>query len=188
MPKNEDYYKRSLELECLFDRGIDLERRVIMIYEPVSQELAHFVDAAMTELEAKGRSAITIRIMSDGGDVDAARAIVGRINASKRQVITEGYGSIMSAAVLILACGDKRRLSQFAVVMHHEASHYEIEGRQSQLEHYLNQAKFEEAQWAYWMAQFSNKPASFWATAGRTFDEYLTPQTCLEYGVVDEVF
>ena len=188
MPKNEDYYKRSLELECLFDRGVDLERRIIWLFEPITDELAHFLDAALTELEAKGRSKITIRVKSEGGDVDAARAIVGRIKSCKRHVVTEGYGSIMSAAVLILAAGDSRRLSKFAVVMHHEASHYELEGKQSQIKHYIRQAEFEEAQWAYWMAEFSDKSVEFWSKSGKTYDEYFTPQDCLDMGVVDEVF
>ena len=70
----------------------------------------------------RGEKAITIRLHSEGGSVYEALAIVGRIEKCKCQIITEGYGAIMSAATLILASGDKRRISRLAWFMVHESN------------------------------------------------------------------
>lgn len=188
MPRNEDYYKRSLELDCLFDRGVDLLRRVVWIVGEINDEMFMFVDASLTELEAAGRSSITIRIKSDGGDVSAARAIVGRMQASPRRIITEGYGSIMSAAVLILAAGNYRRLNRMAAVMHHEMIAQEVSGRLTELDHFVATSKREEELWAKWMSEFTNHRAEYWLDLGKHVDANLTTDQCLLLGVVDEVF
>lgn len=195
--KTEESESFSLRLQYLFDYGVDLARRVIRLTpdrvrdEHDSAELSHhhfdFIDAALSELEGINRSAITIRIFSYGGETRAALAIIGRIKNSKCKIITEGYGAIESAASLILACGDERRISRFASFMWHETQLGALDGGLAKVKADLKQAEIEDRMWCKWMSEFSNKSEEFYATQGQYIDVYWTPEKVLEMGIVDKI-
>lgn len=177
----------SLLLGYLFEDGVDFQRRAIRLTGDVDTEMFEKLDAAMTEMEAESKKAITIKIDSYGGDVYQAMAIVGRIRESKCQIVTKGYGPIMSAATLILAAGDKRYVSRHSWLMHHEAS-YETGGRHSEIKALVIQSDREERQWSEWMAEFSNQSAEFWLKTGTNTDAYFSAEQLLKYGVIDGIF
>jgi ATP-dependent protease ClpP protease subunit len=130
----------EIETDVALKYGIDLNSRVIQLVGEINDMAFCHIDTALTLMEAKGRSAVTIRIHSPGGSVYSALAIISRIRSSKCQIITEAYGSCMSAATLILAAGKKRRMGAAAIVMHHEAA-YEIGGTHTQVQQeYTNKA------------------------------------------------
>ena len=144
------------------------------------------LDAAMSEMEADSKKGITIRLHSPGGCVYEALAIVGRIKSSKCYVTIEGYGHMMSAAALILACGDKRKMSIYAFFMHHEAS-YRIEGRHGYIKAEVDQMDKEEEEWCKWMEEFTKESNSFWKEKGLHVNFYLDAKQCLKHGIVDEL-
>jgi len=138
------------------------------------------------ELESKNKT-VTIKINSPGGDTYEAMAVVGRLRSSSCRIVTEGYGHIMSAATLILACGDKRKMSEFAYFMWHEAG-YGLDGdRVSTHKATLKQVEREEKLWCDTMAKFSNKTSKFWEKTGKHIDVYYDAHELIELGVIDEV-
>jgi hypothetical protein len=46
----------------------------------------------------------------------------------------------------------------------------------------------QERQWCAWMSELSNKDAEFWYDRTYKKNFYLTPQECLDFGVIDEIF
>lgn len=176
----------GLQLEYLFDFGVNLKDRIITLTEEIEYPMFDILDAGLSLMEAASTKAITIRIKSVGGSSNDALAVVGRLKSSKCQIITEGYGEIMSAATLILACGDKRKISRCSWFMHHEAS-YAIEGRHSVMKNEVAQLEKEEKQWAKWMASFSKKDEEFWYKKGIGVNAYFTPEELLRLGVIDEI-
>lgn len=176
----------AVHLEYLFSYGVDFLTRTISISREIDEDTFHIIDSGMREMERVSRKGITILVNSYGGSVYDALAIVGRIRASTCQVTTIGYGKIMSASVLILACGDKRQMSEFATLMHHESS-YGLEGRHAQNKATIKQFEKEEQTWAEHMAKFTNEDKEFWASEGVNIDKYFTAQECKELGVVDEL-
>lgn len=182
--------KYSLKLSTLLDRGLDLENRIFKIVGDIDDIMFDYVDDCLTALEDLNKKAVTIRIHSEGGSIYSALAIVGRLKKSPCKIITEGYGSIMSAAVLILACANHRRISEYSWLMHHEASVHFEEGRSfraSELQAYLEQLKKEEIQWAKNMAKFTKKSTNFWLKEGVLIDKYFYASELLKLGVVDEI-
>lgn len=176
----------ALNLSIAFEYGVNFKERTITISTDIDESLFTLVDIALTEMEAQSKKAVTIRINSPGGDTYAAMAIVGRIKNSKCQIITEGYGHIMSAGTILLSCGDKRKVSQYAWFMHHEAS-YGVEGRHSTIKSAVNQMEKEERAWNKWMAQFTKRDEDFWNEHGIGTDAYFTPDQLIELGVADEI-
>ncbi len=176
----------AMQLEYSFDRGVNFKDRSITIVGPIEEPWFDVVDAAMSEFERSSKKkTVTVKVYSEGGSVAEAMAIVGRLRRSGCHIVTEGYGIIMSAATIILACGHRRKMSTYAQFMHHESS-YEVSGRHSEIIAYVKQAEKEERQWAQCMARFSNKTEKFWYDWGIAIDKFLTVEGCIKYGVVDE--
>ncbi len=184
--QNPDVEKRALQLQYSFEHGVDLENRIIRIGEEIDEGHFSWLDAALTELESSNRKGITIRINSPGGSVYEALAMVGRIKSSSCKITTEGYGHIMSAAIAILAAGHKRRMSEYAWFMHHEAA-YSAEGKHSDIKDLVHQCDRENVQFSLIMSQFTNQSASFWKKLSEKKEAYFTPEQCLRYEIVDEV-
>ncbi len=178
----------SLLLEYVFKHGADFQRRVLNLTGEINEDMFNLVDRTLTEMEADSRAAITIKINSPGGFCYQAMAIVGRIRESKCQIITKGYGEIMSAATLILAAGRRRKISKFSSFMWHEMSYGVDFDRHSNHKDMVLQAEKEVKLWAQWMEEFTGKPAKFWLEAGTKKDSYFTAEQLLKLGVVDELF
>lgn len=176
----------GIHLETLFTYGVNFKDRIITIKDEIDSDLFGLIDAALSEMESDSRKAITIRVNSPGGSVYDALAIVGRLKASKCKIVTEGFGHIMSAATLILACGDERRVSNYAWFMTHEAS-YAVEGKHKDIKNAVSQAEKEESQWAKWMEEFTDRDLKFWKKTSEEKDAYFSPAELMEMGVVDEV-
>ena len=112
-------------------------------------------------------------------------AIVGRLTQSKCHVITELYGKAYSAASLIFACGDHRRVSKYGWFMTHE-SYFDISGKTSDQETVIKFAKLQEQQWAEVMSGFSQKSKKFWLSKKK--DYYVGAEELKTIGVADEIF
>jgi ATP-dependent Clp protease protease subunit len=177
----------KLRLEYLFENCIDLKHRIIRITGPIGDATFEDFDVQITELEKQNpRKTITVRINSPGGSVYDALAIVGRMKASKCPIVTEGYGHIMSAATMVLAAGDKRKISKFAHFMHHKSS-YMVGGDHDSIVEEVAQMEREERLWSKWMSEMSDKSEKFWYDSAKKKNFYMSAEEALKIGVVDEI-
>lgn len=177
----------AVHLEYLFSYGVDFKARVISITDDIENGLFHVIDAGLREMEQTSRKGITIVVNSYGGSIYEALAIVGRLKSSPCQITTRGFGAVMSAATLILACGDKRLLSKYTVTMFHQPSielGFEKLGQHTSA---IQQLAAEWRTWSRWMEEFTGKDQDYWFSLGAGIDQYFTPEECLELGVVDEL-
>lgn len=177
----------EVQTDIALKYGINLPARTIQLVGEIDQNMFILIDTALTILESQSKAAVTIKINSEGGAIYDALAIVGRMKNSKCKIVTEGYGCIMSAASLVLAAGDKRKMSGFSWFMHHEGS-YDFGGTVEQHRHITRQMEREERLWAENMAKFTTCPKDYWLSQGKLGkDLYLTAAECLNFGVIDEV-
>lgn len=178
---------RKLRIETVFEHGVDIQERTVQLVGKVNIKMFRFLDAAMSILESDSRKGIVIKINSEGGNTYDAIAIVSRIRNSTCKVQTEGYGAVMSAALLILACGHKRRISEYSWAMWHEVG-YEVSGKHTEVVHFTKQTEREEYMWCEAMGKFTKMHKDFWNSIGKDKDFYIEANKCLQYGIVDEVF
>jgi len=183
------YKDDETHFQLVFEKGIDLRNRVINISTEL-EDVYDCVDAAMTEFEAKDASReVIVRLKCCGGSAHDAMAIVGRLQSSSCTIITEGFGMVMSAATIILACGNTRRISRFAEFLWHHGS---IRLPTMAADRVSDEAKAIDAYnklWSETMASFSRSPKGstrYWYNLGKK-DARLTPEQLLELGVVDEI-
>lgn len=176
-------------LETSFERGVDIQNRIIRLTEDIGEHHFDWFDAAMTILENISKRKITIKVNSYGGDVHTAMAIVDRIRESKCSMIeTRGYGKIMSASTIILAAGRRRLISKYAMFMDHESS-YQVEGNHAHVKREVEAQEALSALWCNLLQDLTKLPAEFWLKKYQGgLSVYLTPEDCLQYNIVDEVF
>lgn len=183
---NEGYL--AFIIDTLFNQGLNIEQRVITIEGEIETGYFSFLDAALSTLELLDEEApITLRISTPGGSVYDGNAIIARMEMSPCDIITEGFGHVMSMGTAILAAGDTRRISRHAVFMYH-CSSYGVADKHSQVKQFVKQAEKEEVRAAKFMAERSKKPWAWWKKLGSDTDAYLTPEELLEIGIVDEIF
>lgn len=193
MSEKEEKKEKRLErwqdrYKFFYENDVDVKSRTIRIVGEIGGMASfEFLDSALSVLESESRKAIKIKINSPGGHVYEALAMVGRMRNSSCQIITEGYGQIMSAATLLLAAGDIRKMSRYAMFMYHESS-YALRGRHSNIKEELEQMEREEDLWAMWMEELTKTSAKEWRALAHKKDLYLTAEECAAFGVVDKIF
>lgn len=177
----------TIHLDYLFKYGIDFLDRTIRISEEITEEMAFFVDVAISEMERQNGRKITLRINSLGGSVDATRAIISRMKMSKCTIVTEVVGLACSGAFYIAVAGDRRRIQAFSRMMHHSMS-YRIPYDKHPTHHHATEIAEEESkELADFVASVSKMDTDFWYTMGRDKDFYMSAEEALGYGVVDEI-
>ena len=169
-------------LECKYSKALN----TIYLQGSFGEEI-DFVefDILLSDLEVGGKD-ITIKFNSDGGCLFTAFAIAGRIIASPSTIIIEAYGSISSAAILVLAVGDIRRASKFTAFMHHAAGS-SINGSMSLMENTFKSLQLDEAKRYAALAEYTLKSADWWREKANP-DYYFGAPEALEFGLIDEIF
>jgi len=178
----------ALQLSYAFEYGVDFQSRIITITDEIKYPWFDIIDVSMTQMERESRKSITVKINSYGGDTYEAMSIVARLRESACRIVTVGYGQVLSAATLILACGDKRRFSKYGQFMHHEAVYNTGWEKHTNIKALTRQVDKEEKMWCEAMEEFSNRDARFWLTNGVHIDKYFLADELLDMGVIDEIF
>lgn len=121
--QNSDYDDFDLELS-----------RIIVLSEEVTQEITGEIinrimrindkDDRLSSLDKKYvREPIKLIINSTGGSIYDGLGIIDCIDASVTPVHTICYGSAMSMAMIILACGHVRICGRYSTIMYHEGAY-----------------------------------------------------------------
>lgn len=131
------------------------------------------------------RKPITIQIMSYGGDLYQAYALISAILASTTPVITINCGVAMSAGLLILLAGHKRFAMKYSTAMMHSGSgsasgsYEEMEASQK------NYKKLIDLMRNYIMERTTIDSKLF--NKNKTKDWYITDSEQVELGIVSKI-
>lgn len=160
----------------------------IHIIGDIDEDLFARFDHSLSQCEAKKVKTVNVILSSPGGDSTIALAFHDRIKASSCTIHIICYGRAMSAAVLILAAGDTRRMAKNAWVMVHEDTSDLVEGhmRVREATKNINQHIILENQWNNLMAASTTTSPVMWARLHKA-ETYLTAQECLNLGLIDKV-
>lgn len=163
-----------------------MEKRKINIIGSVDHDL---YSAFLEEIEALERSnkPIEIDLCSDGGDAFVAIAFFNRIRQSECEITITAYGLVASAAVLILAAGDNRRMTKDAWVMVHEEEVALEEGvRVKNAEKELKHLRRIETQWNDLLNEATGVPSDVWGKLHEV-ETYLNAEECKHLNLVMEI-
>lgn len=160
----------------------------VVLSGEVSNEMFDKLVEALSGAEVG--SNISLLLHSDGGSAAAAVAIIEYMRLlrahSSLTIDVLAIGSCQSAATLILAHGDRRRLSKETIVMVHEDSTDGFSGKVHEAETFVQHLRNAENQWNRLLAAKTNVLAEDWSVINKQ-DTYLTPEQCLAMGLIDEI-
>jgi ATP-dependent Clp protease protease subunit len=183
---------KLLKLNMTFDRGLDIDNRVIYIFDDIDGDMAENVIMSLSYLTlSEGK--ITIMLNSQGGSVSDMFAMYDAIRACDNEIVTVGIGEVCSAAALLLVAGDKRLVSRNCLFMAHQVSGgYNTDENLSTAEAQIAAVRVCWDRWAVCMAEHTNKTRDYWRRQLPTkIDElWLTPEDMIlpKYGIADGVW
>lgn len=177
----------EVHFDNLFERNVNFTQRVIYLNDDVDEFSLDLFQKALDELEKNVDQPIRIEISSYGGSVYDMLGMVDRIESSPCQIVTRGFGKIMSAASFLLAAGDERIMGANSWLMIHEMSDW-LTGTLTELKVELRHSEQLERQ----MYRLYEK-LSEGKTKAKTFEKlcskncYLNAEQTLELGLIDKV-
>lgn len=168
---------------------VDPVLRTIVLPSSITQKLYQQFDMAMAYLERLSEDQITINICCNGGDVETAIAMVGRIERSPCLTIASGYGKIMSAAIYIFASCDEREAHKLASFLWHEQSVSLGHTTLGTLKYDSEQMHKNYLQLCNWMEERTGTSESFWIKKGTNSKDYVfTTDEAIKLGLCQRKF
>ncbi len=160
-------------------------RKIYLLGEVNETMYATFTTELDELLSTSSTKPVQVELSSEGGTVLDALAIVGRIVNAPCPIHVTVYGKCMSAAVLILACADKRSVSSEAWIMHHEDT-LRVKGSTTDLQRMAARAEQDETHWGQLLGKYTKVDEVHWRAWARK-TTYFTASEALAMGLVDEV-
>ncbi len=173
--------------EFWMDKGIDLENRVLMLYEEIDETTVGYIIRGIHILERQNPDLpVTLIINTIGGSVYDGLALYDVLRASPCQIITIGIGKVMSMGCDLLLAGDVKKAYPNTTFMWHTMSS-ETVGKLFELEGGMKEAQRVYDQTLEIYGERSKKPKSFWQKWLKHEDRYGDIDKAIELGFVEEV-
>lgn len=166
---------------------MNYERKINIIGEIDDNAYKEFVEALDNLDEMLEGDDITIELSSFGGDALTALAFYDRIRSCKSDVTIIATGLVASAAVIILAAGDKRCMTKNAWVLVHEDMPAADEGaRVTSFERAAKIARQLEVQWNKILEERTGVSEEIWEDLHKQ-ERYLTSIDCKKLKLIEKI-
>lgn len=180
-------------IEIYFEHGVDVTNRCIFLTDDVDSDTIGTVIKGLYLMENQNdkNEPIELRICSYGGLVYDMFALHDVTRTLRSPVYTMGMGKVMSAAVLLVACGEEghRWAGANTSFMIHVLS---WDSPDVKLHDHKNFLKESERLWENWyklMAQYTKKDEAFWRKlCNKRDDIYFDAYQAQEWGVIDHIW
>lgn len=162
-----------------------MKNKIYLIGEINDESFLEFSER-LTELEKNPNALIEIEMNSHGGHAMDALAFYGRIIRSKNTIYVTAFGQVSSAAVLVFAACDHRRMAREAWMMVHEDEDSVENVKTADFEKKSRNMRRLEDQWNYLLEHSTVTKKEVWAQLHKD-ETYLNPLECKKLGIVDEI-
>jgi len=177
------------DLSFMYEYDLDREGRTLFFHGDVDEDMVDRLIKGFVYLDSQGEGKFPIKlyVCSYGGSVDHMFSLYDVIQQCRSKVITIGTGAICSAAVLILACGDERYVTENAWSMVHKAKSGSY-GDTDEVASYASAFKMYEDNRYRLLAKHSNLTAKQWREKENKKGEvWMKPKDMRNAGIIDHV-
>ncbi len=182
---------KDTRLGSLFEYGIDVETRRIFLHSPIEQEDdISYITKSLLFLDSDiSKKPIELWINSIGGDIEEMFGIYDVIRSLQSSVITIGFGSVCSAAGLILASGDIRCATKNCLFMEHELQIY-VDDTLSLGKKHMEHVIRVHDMWLTLMSKHTKHRKSWWEEVFKKNDQvvYWNAKQMITHGVIDKIY
>lgn len=180
-------------VDAYFQYGVDVNNRCIFLFGDIDEESIGYVIQGLYLMDNQNdkHDPIELRICSYGGSMDDMFALHDVTRTLKSPVRIMGMGKVMSAAILIVACGEEgdRWAGPNTCFMIHPPSWDSPDAKMFEHESLVANTKKQWGRWYDLMAEYTNKDAKFWRQKceGKS-DFYFDAQQAQEWGLIDHLW
>lgn len=181
------------QFESYFQYGIDIPNRCVFLTSEIDEESVSHVIKGMRLMENQNQKhdPIELHISSYGGDIYDMFALHDVTRTLHSPVHTMGLGKVMSAAVLLVACGQKgnRWSGENTTFMIHVPSWDSPSQKIHDHVISVNEVKRLWDSWYKLMARYSNRDVAFWKRqCNKRDDLYFDAYRAQEWGIIDHIW
>jgi len=165
-----------------------LKDRIIFVTDSINMPMANEIVAQLLFLESDSTDKdICMYINTPGGRIDAMYAIYDTMSYIKPDIITVGFGEVMSAGTFLIAAGTKGKRyalpnTQFMI---HEMSSG-TEGKAHEMFNYLKHMEFLYNKFAHHMSMLTGQKEKK-IREDMKVDFYMSADEAVAYGLIDAV-
>ena len=182
---------KSAGLESALDRGIDIWGRRVFLQGAIEMDtVAILIRGMYVMADMSQDKPIELYICSEGGDIEAALALHDVTRTVRAPVHTVALGHCMSAAPLLVACGEPghRYASPNCVFMTHAAT-LGLEGHIDNVEATSKAIRGRCERMDRLMAEYTDKDYRHWSRLSKSAaDRYFEAEIAVDWGVVDSIW
>lgn len=187
-------------VDAYFQYGIDIKNRKVFLFDGVDEDsIGHVIkglylmesDHTVKQIKDEDYKSIELFIGSFGGSEYEMFALYDVIRTLKSPIHTTAIGKCMSAAPLLVACGEpgQRYATPNTWFMIHQSwgdwGTKDTDSIKKDIAHYGAMEK----RWVELMAKHTKQPAKFWLKKSRAKgDVYFDAYKAQEYGLIDHVW
>lgn len=177
-------------LDQFHDKGVFIPTKTIMLTGPVDEDMYVQAMASIHAFDSMPGD-ITIKLMSDGGDIAVARAIYDAIANAKNIVRIQTYGVVASAATIILQAADKRVMAPNSLLMVHSGAEGMASDHPRNVDSLYKQYRADE-KWMHkiYLDRIKEKKKRYTKQKLEdllVWDRYLTAKEAVDLGLADEI-
>lgn len=183
-----------------FNHGVDVANRRVFLFDGVEEDSIGSVikglylmeaDHTATQIKAGEYKPIELFIGSFGGSEYEMWALYDVIKTLNSPIRTTAIGKCMSAAPLLVACGEPghRYATPNSWFMVHQSwddlGHKRVDDMERDIKHYKEMGK----RWYDLMEKHTNQPASWWKRKCEGVGDYFfSAEQAQEYGLIDHIW
>ncbi len=168
---------------------VNLATRELFVSEEITESFGDWFTVTLRYLESLNVEPVTIWINTPGGDVQSMFTFHDLVQASPCKITTIGTGQVCSAGVLMLACGNKRLVTESTILMSHRGEDA-ITGSLEAMEAQMKVVKWAEKHWAELMARYTPQDEKYWFQLGKKNAEWWVTggHAIVEEGIADGIY
>lgn len=179
-------------LDAILSHGIDILGRRIFLHGDVDEDSVALAIRGMYILSTVDeKRPVELFVTSYGGTLDDAFALHDVTRTIRCRVTTIALGKCMSAAPLLVACGDKgnRWATPNTTFMLHDAILSDVGGSPEMVEQEGRLTRMMMDRYAGLLAKYTKKDKRFWRRLfDKKLDRYFTAEESLEWGLIDSIW
>ena len=185
-------HKLTDELTAALELGVDVKGRRIFLHGDVGEDSIGVAIRAMYLLsDMNEKEPIELFVTSYGGELDEAFALHDVTRTIKVPVHTVALGKCMSAAPLLVACGQKgkRWASEHTQFMLHDCSLEVGEGSPVAIAAHVDAARAQMVRYAELLAKYTGKAKGHWTRMfQQRSDKFFSAEEALDWGLIDQIW
>lgn len=176
-------------LEAALELGVDIRGRRIFLQGDVDEDTISVAVRAMYLMADQSDEPIDLFVASYGGSIDDAFALHDVTRTIRCHVRTTALGFCMSAAPLLVACGQRghRYASENCEFMLHPAS-LVVDGTPSNVAGTAEAIRRRCDRMNRLLAKYTKKDLRFWRKFDKGDDVYFDAEQALEWGLIDTIW